>query len=185
MPEKELSEEAQWFIKNLQKLQDDFAGSVGAQIVTTDKEGNLVTRMSGAQRVCQLIMATEEGKKKCGEAYKMALSLVRTMKEPAFMDCYAGYASLWVPIKVDDQIVGSITGCGGMYEKGESKEELRKKFSRLADDLGVKDKEDFLKAAVDEIQPVTEEEMRDRATKLAKLVVTLAEEDTVKEVFGA
>ena len=59
MPEKKLSEEAQWFLRSLQKLQDDFAESVGGQIVTTDKEGNLVTKMSGAQRVCKLIMATE------------------------------------------------------------------------------------------------------------------------------
>jgi len=184
MPEKNLSEEAQWFVKKLQELQDDFAVAVGGQIVTTDKEGNLVTKMSGAQRVCQLIMATEKGKEKCGGAYKMALGLVKTMKEPAFMDCYAGYASLWVPIKINDEIVGSITGCGGMYEKGMNKEELRNKFSALADDLAIQDKEDFLKAAVDEIKPVTEEEMKNRAIKLAKLVATLAEVDTIKEVFG-
>jgi len=185
MPEKNFSEEAKWFIQNLQKLQDDFAEAVGGQIVTTDKEGNLVTKMSGAQRVCQLIMATEKGKEECGDAYKMALSLVKTMKEPAFMDCYAGYASLWVPIEINGEIVGSITGCGGKYDRGEGAEELRAKFSKLADDLKIQDKEDFLKAAVDEIRPVTEKEMRDRATKLAKLVVTLAEEDVLKEVFGA
>lgn len=184
MPEKKPSEEAQWFLRNLQKLQDDFAESVGAQIVTTDKEGNLVTKMSGAQRACQLIMAVEEGKKKCGEAYKTALSLVKTMKDPVFMDCYAGYASLWVPIKVKGEIVGSITGCGGRYDRGESKEELREKFSRLADELGIENKEDFLKAAVDEIKPVTEEEMRKRAERLAKLVGILAEETALGEIFG-
>lgn len=184
MQEKKLSEEAQWFIKNLQKLQDDFAESIGGQIVTTNKKGNLITKMSGTQRVCKLIMATEEGKKKCGECYKTALGLAKTQKEPIFMDCYAGYASLWVPIKINGDIVGSITGCGGRYDRGEDKEELQKKFSKLADNLNIGDKEDFLKAAVDEIQPVTEEEMRDRATKLAKLVVTLAEEHTIKEVFG-
>jgi len=184
MPEKKLSEEVQWFLRNLQKLQDDFAESVGAQIVTTDKEGNLVTKMSGAQRVCKLIQATEMGKEKCGECYKTALSLVRTMKEPAFMACYAGYASLWVPIKVKGEIVGSITGCGGRYDRGESKEELKEKFSKLADDLGIVDKEDFLKAAVDEINPVTEEEMKKRAERLAKLVGILAEETALGEVFG-
>jgi ligand-binding sensor protein len=184
MPEKNFSTEAQWFLKNLQKLQDDFAESVGGQIVTTDKEGNLLTKMSGAQRVCKLIMETEQGKAKCSEAYKTALSLVKTMKEPAFMDCHAGYASLWMPIKINGKIVGSITGCGGKYDRGESKEELREKFSKLADDLGISDKEDFLKAGVDEIDPVSEKEMKDRATKLAKLVVTLAEEDVLKEVFG-
>ncbi len=184
MPEKQISEEAQWFLRNLQKLQDDFAESVGAQIVTTDKEGNLVTKMSGAQRVCQLIMATEKGKERCSNAYKTALSLVKTMKEPAFMDCHAGYASLWVPIKIKGEIVGSITGCGGRYDRGENSEQLREKFSKLADELGISDKEDFLKAAVDEIRPVTEEEMKKRSERLAKLVGILAEETALKELFG-
>ena len=143
MPKDNISEEAQWFLRNLQKLQDDFAESIGAQIVTTDRDGNLVTEMSGAQRVCKMIMETAEGKKKCEEAYKMALSLVKTQKEPAFMDCYAGYASLWVPIKVGKEIVGSITGCGGKYERGESKEVLKEKFAKLAGELGVADREDF------------------------------------------
>ncbi|MDI6883478.1 MAG: PocR ligand-binding domain-containing protein, partial [Patescibacteria group bacterium] len=179
-----LSEEAQWFLRNLQKLQDDFAESVGAQIVTTDKRGELVTKMSGTQRVCKLIMATEGGKKKCEECYKMALSLVRTQKEPAFMDCYAGYASLWVPIKVKGEIVGSITGCGGRYDRGESQEELREKYSKLADELGIEDKEDFLKAAVDEVRnPITEVEMKKRAERLSKLVGILVEETALSEVF--
>jgi len=182
--EKQLSEEAQWFLRNLQKLQDDFAESVGAQIVTTDKEGNLVTKMSGAQRVCQLIMATEKGKERCESCYKNALSLVRTQKEPIFIDCHAGFASLWVPIKVRGEIVGSITGCGGRYERGKSQEELREDMARLAEDLGIEDKEDFTKAGVDEIEPVTEEEMKKRAERLAKLVGILAEETALSEVFA-
>jgi ligand-binding sensor protein len=184
MTNRNFSEEAEWFLNNLQTLQDDFAETIGAQIVTTDKEGNLITRMSGAQRVCQIIMATEEGKKKCGEAYKYALSLVRTHKTPVFMDCYAGFSSLWVPIVVKGEIVGSITGCGGRYDRGESREELIEKYSKLADELGIKDKEDFLKAAIDEIKPVTEEEMKKRAQRLAKLVAILAEETALGEIFG-
>ena len=185
MPEKKISEETQWFLRNLQKLQDDFAESVGGQIVTTDREGNLVTKMSGAQRVCQLIRATEKGAEKCGGGYKTALCLVRTQKEPAFMDCYAGYASLWVPIKVKGEIVGSITGCGGRYDRGESQEELRGKYLRLADELGIRDKKDFLVAAVDEVKyPISEEEMKKRAERLSKLVGILAEETALSEVFG-
>jgi len=184
MVEKQFSEEAKWFLNNLQLIQDDFAKSVGGQIVTTDKGGNLVTKMSGAQRVCKLIMGTEKGKEKCGEAYKTALSLVKSMKEAAFMDCHAGYASLWVPVKIKGEIVGSITGCGGRYDRGESDEELRERYSKLADELGITDKEDFLKAAVDEISPVSEEEMKERSERLAKLVGVLAEETALKEVFG-
>jgi ligand-binding sensor protein len=140
--------------------------------------------MSGAQRVCKLIMGTKKGKEKCGEAYKTPLSLVSTKKEPAFLDCYAGDAAVWVAIKDKGEIVGSITGCGGRYDRGEGNEELREKFSKLADDLEIEDKEDFLKAAVDEISPVTEEEMKKRAERLAKLVGILAEETALREVFG-
>ncbi|MDI6602504.1 MAG: PocR ligand-binding domain-containing protein [Patescibacteria group bacterium] len=143
----------------------------------------MVTKMSGAQRVCKLIMATEEGKKKCEECYKMALSLVRTQKESAFIDCYAGYASLWVPIKVKGEIVDSITGCGGRYDRGENKEELIEKYSKLADQLGVENKDDFLKASIDEIKPVTEKEVKKRAERLSKLVGILAEETAFSEVF--
>ncbi len=179
----EFSKEAQWFARNLQVIQDEFAGSVGGQIVTTDRNGELVTKMSGSQRVCKLIMGTEKGKERCSQAYKTALSLVKSMKESAFMDCHAGYASLWVPIKVKGEIVGSITGCGGRYDRGESPEELKDKFSKLADELGIEDKEDFLKAAIEEILPVTEGEMKERAEMLAKLVGVLAEETALKEVF--
>ena len=185
MDKTKYSKEAQWFLRNLQKIQDDFADSVGGQIVTTNKKGELVTKMSGQRRVCGLIMATKDGKKRCEEAYKTALSLVKKQKKPIFMDCHAGYASLWVPIKINGKIVGSITGCGGRYERGESRADLEKKFTENAEDIGIKDKKDFLKAAIDEISPVTEEQMRRRANRLSKLVGILAEETALGEVFGA
>lgn len=185
MTNKNLSEEAQWLLRNIQRIQDDFAEAIGAQIVITDKKGNMITKMAGIQRVCQLIQTTERGMAECGKCYQAALSLVLTQKAPCFMDCYAGYASLWVPIKVRGEIVGSITGCGGRYDRGKTKEELKERYSKLADELGIKDKEDFLKAAVDEIKsPLTEAEMQTRAERLTKLVGVLAEETALSEVFG-
>ena len=68
MLEKQLSKEAKWFLRNLQIIQDDFAGSIGGQIVTTDREGNLITEMSGAQEACKMIAETEKGKQRCQEA---------------------------------------------------------------------------------------------------------------------
>lgn len=185
MSEKELSNEGKWFLKNLQKIQDNFAEDIGAQIVTTDKEGNLVTEMSGQQEVCQIIQKTEKGKQGCQEAYQTALSLVKTMKEPAFMDCHAGLASLWIPIKVKGEIVGSVTGCGGRYDRGESEEELKKKFRAKAEELGIgeEDMDKYLEA-VAKVKVTTEEEMKKRADRLSKLVGVLAEETALKEVFG-
>ena len=187
MPEKQLSEEALWFIKNLQMLQDDFADTIGAQIVTTDRNGNLITKMSGQQRICQIIQKTEKGKNGCTNAYHTALGLVKKTKEPIFMDCHAGLASLWVPIKTKSgEIVGSITGCGGRYDRGESEEEIKEKFSKLADKLGITEeicpRDDFLKA-LEEVKVITEAEMKKRAERLAKLVGILAEETALKEAF--
>ncbi len=186
MPEKQLSEEAQWFLRNLQKLQDDFAESIGAQIVTTDVNGDLVTKMSGQMKVCRdFIQKTEKGKKSCTDTYHTALGLVKKMKEPAFMDCFAGYASLWVPIKTrEGKIVGSITGCGGRFDRGESREELIERFTKLANDLGITPDENYLKAAIDDVTTVTEEEMKKRAERLSKLVGILTEETALSEAFG-
>ena len=44
--------------------------------------------------------------------------------------------------------------------------------------------EEYLKEAIDEVKVVTEEEMRKRAERLAKLVGILAEETALGEVFG-
>ncbi len=184
MNKKKYSKEAEWFIKNLQTLQDNFADSVGGQIVTTDSEGNLITEMSGQQKPCKMTMETEEGKEECQKAYKTALSLVESQEDSIFMDCYAGFASLWVPIKVGGEIVGSITGCGGRYERGKSEEDLREYYESLADELGIEKKDEFIKAAVDEIKSVTEEEMKERAERLAKLVGILAEETALRELFN-
>lgn len=188
MEKEKLSEEGKWFLKNLQRIQDNFAEAVGAQIVTTDKRGQLITEMSGQQRACEIIQKTEKGKKMCTDCYKTALSLVKDKEESVFMDCPAGFASLWVPIKTgEEQIVGSITGCGGRYDRGEEREELEERFNDLADELGLSDdihpRQDFLKAAVEEVKVITEEEMRKRAERLAELVGILTEETALKEAF--
>jgi len=188
MPEKQISEEAQWFLKNLQRLQDDFADNIGAQIVTTDRNGDLITKMSGQQRICQIIQKTEKGKKNCTDAYHVAVGLVKKIKEPVFMDCHAGLASLWVPIKTKTgEVVGSITGCGGRYDRGESKDEIENKFLKLADDLGITEEissqENYL-SALNEVKVITEEEMKKRAERLAKLVGILAEETALREAFN-
>lgn len=178
-----ISEEAGWFLKKMQGLQDNFASAVGGQIVMTDEDGNLITEMSGAQEVCQMIKDTEKGAEKCQESYDNALSLVKEKEEPIFMDCWAGFASLWVPIKIEGKVVGSITGCGGRYDKGETREELVERYSEVAEDLGIEENDEFIRAAIDEISPVTKEEMERRAGRLAKLIGILAEQTSLSEAF--
>ncbi len=187
MPRKrEISETAKWFLNNLQRLQNDFAEVSGVQIVTINLEGDLITERSGGQKVYKLILSTEEGEIRLRDTYKVGISLIRNKKETVFMNCFAGFACVFVPIILKGKLIGAIVSCGGRHERGESKEKLREKFSKLANELGVREKEDFLRAAIDEVEPVTEEELKKRAGKLAKLIEILAETAVtpLKEVFG-
>jgi len=183
---KPLSEAAQWFLRDFQRLLDDFAKETGAQIAVVNQGGNLVIEILGPQRVHKLIMASEEGRTRYRDAYKTALSLVRAQKKPIFVEDFAGYACVWVPILIRGKVIGLIVSCGGRYDKGESREKLIEKFSKLADELGVVNKEDFLKAAIDEVKIVTKEDVHKRAERLIKLIEILSEtaRTPLKEVFG-
>ena len=91
-----------------------------------------------------------------------------------------------MPIIVRDSLIGVIVICGGKYDRGESKEKLTEKYSKLTDELAVIGKENFLKMAIDEVSLITEEEIRKRAEKLTGLVEILTEnvQTPLKEIFG-
>jgi ligand-binding sensor protein len=185
MPTKKpLSEAAQWFLEDLQKILNDFSYESGIQVVVTDREGNLVSEVEGVQRACKLILATEEGRIRCQDHFKMPSSLFKTKKEPIFVECYAGFASLWMPIVVRGSVIGAIIGCGKRYaSKGG---DLRKVLSKLAAELGIMDKEDFMKAATDEVVLVTKEEMEKRIKRIKELfnILSTTAFTPLKEVFG-
>ena len=186
MPTKKpLSETAQWFLEDLQKTLNDFSYESGIQVVVTDRDGNLVSEVEGIQRACKLILATEEGRIRCRDHFKMPSSLFKTKKEPIFVECYAGFASLWMPIVVRGSVIGGIVGCGKRYASKEG-EDLNKKLSKLAVELGIVDKEDFIKAATDEVILVTKEEMEDRIKRIKELfnILSTTAFTPLKEVFG-
>jgi ligand-binding sensor protein len=184
--EKYLSEAAKWFLRDFEKIIDDFATEEGVRVVVVDKEGSLIIETAGVERICKLINSSEEGRMRYRDNYKMAFSLIKTQGKPIFIDCYAGFAFLAIPITIRGSIVGAIVSCGGRVDRGESREKLVEKFTKLADELDIMDKEDFLKAAIDEVKLVTEEEIKKRAEKLTKLIEILTEtaQTPLKEVFG-
>lgn len=184
--EKSLSEAAQWFLRDFQKTLDDFATEAGVQVIIVNKDGDFVSEIRGVQRVCKLIMATEDGRTRCKDHFKSALPLMTAQKKPVFTECYAGFASVWAPIIIKDRLIGVIISCGGRYDREESREKLEKKFSKLADEIGVMQKEDFIKAAIDEVPLVSKEELKARTERLKELFDILATtaHTPLKEVFG-
>lgn len=183
---KPLSEAAQWFLRDFKRTLNSFTEEMGAQIMVLDRNGHLINELQGTEEVCKLVMATPEGRIRCRDSYKVTFSLAKTQKKPVFAKCYAGYASICVPIIIRDSVIGFIFCCGGRCREVISEEKLLKKFSRLADELGIIDKENFLKAAVERVSIVDKEDIDKRAERLTKLIEILAETalTPLKEVFG-
>ncbi|OHA62451.1 MAG: hypothetical protein A2117_00885 [Candidatus Wildermuthbacteria bacterium GWA2_46_15] len=182
---KDLSEAAQWFLKDFQKILDDFADGLGVQVVVVDREGNLINETYGVQKACQMIMATEIGKMRCHDHFKSAVSLVENKEGPIFTQCYAGYVSLWLPIIIKGSLIGAVVSCGGRYDKGESRKRLVERFTKLIDEIGITYREGFLGAAIDQPLIVTKKEMAQRAEKLKELfdILSRTAYTPLKEVF--
>lgn len=182
---KNLSEAAQWFLQDFQKMLDDFANNLGVQVVVVDREGNLINKTYGVQKACQMIMATEIGEMRCHDHFKSAAFQLENKAEPVFTRCYAGYASLWLPIVIKGSLIGAVVSCGGRHDRGEDRKKLLEKFSKLAVELGVLDRSGFLEAAIDRPLAVTKKEMVQRAEKLRELFEILSRTayTPLKEVF--
>lgn len=180
-----VSEMAQSFLREFQRILNDFAQETKSQVTAIDREGNLITELSGVQNVCKLILATPEGRIRCQDSFKMALSLIKRQKKPIFTNCYADYISAWLPIVVREKLIGVIVICGGKYETNESREKLIKRYSKLAEELGAVGKENFLQSAIDSVDVVSEEEVKKRAERLTELINILTENvrTPLKEIF--
>ncbi|MBL7156025.1 MAG: PocR ligand-binding domain-containing protein [Candidatus Pacebacteria bacterium] len=183
---KPLSEAAKWFLQEFENLLQDFSKEMQVYIIMADKYGNLITKILGPEKACNIINSVEEGRVRYEDSCKPAISLVAQEKKPVFIDSFAGFACVWIPIIVRNAVIGVIISCGGRYDIGETRQELEKKYSKLADELGIMDKQGFLKACIDETKIVTKQEVVQRAERLTKLVHILSETTLtpLKEVFG-
>jgi ligand-binding sensor protein len=180
--EKNYSEEATRLLETLQSLQDDFAEIMGAIIVTTDRNGDLVTKMSGLPKPCQIIRETEKGLEACNKDYYNAVSLSGKHRDLALIKCHAGFVALYIPIFLKGELVGSITGCGGRFS-GESDEEMGRVYRNLAGELGIIDAEGFVEVVKTDSKVASEEEIKRRISIISTAIETLIEETPLKEVF--
>ncbi len=185
MAERIFSEAAKSFFEQFSKILEDFKKETGFQVFLLNKEGKLVTKLEGVQSICKTILSFEEGKTRCKDAFQMGFSLMKRERKPIFLECYAHFAICYLPIIVANSLVGSVIICGGRYDKGESEEELKKRFYNLADELGIFDKESFFQKAK-EVKVITEEDFKKEAEKLMKLIEILTEnvQTPLKEILG-
>lgn len=182
---KELSQAAQWFLKDFERIIEDFCLETQSQIALLNKEGELIINFSPKQKICQLIWQTEKGKMRCLDHFKIAFSVAKSERKTFLLECYAGFSSIWMPIIIGESFLGVIVNCGGRIEKGESEVKLKTKFSKLALEIEIFDKEKVIQAALE--TPVTDKQtIENRMESLKKLIEILKEHTLtpLKEVFG-
>lgn len=172
--ERKFSEAAQNFLEQLEGLFFDFKKTTGLQAFLLNKQGELVTKLEGVQEVCKLILATEEGKTRCKDCFKMGFLLAKNQRTSVFTECYANFTICFFPVIIGNSLVGLMIVCGGRYDRGENEEELKKKFISLIGELEIIDKEYFFEK-LKRTKIITEEEFKKEAEKLKKLIDILTE----------
>lgn len=113
----------------MQPVQDVFAEVSKAGAVTTDKDGNPITKISNACDFCKLILASEEGKQACRQSWKKLFDQTET--EPEFVRCHAGLEYARARIEVDNELV-AILVTGQFYLETPDQEEEDKRILDLS-----------------------------------------------------
>lgn len=147
----------------LQKLQDNFAKTMGVASLTVDDKGP-ITKPSNFTNFCtNFIRASELGSKKCNECDIQGGKLAIEKGEPVIYTCHTGLTHFVVPIIVAGKHLASILGGQISLETPDEKH-----FKTIAKELGITDDDKYLKA-LGEIQVVSEEKIK-TAAKLLFLV---------------
>lgn len=186
LEKKDLSEAAQWFLEDFQGLLENFAIEEGVQITLLGKEGKVIVEIEGSQKICQLIRSDTAGRTKCEDGYRMGFALAKNKQEPIVVNCFAGFTSVWLPLIVKGAVIGVIVACGKRTDLEDNREKLIKSFTQMSDELGIMDREGFLRVALDEVETINQKEAELRADKLDKLISILEEtaRTPLKEIFG-
>jgi ligand-binding sensor protein len=183
--EKAFSEAANLFLKEFLETIEEVNKRTKFQIFLLNKKGEFINELKGSQPVCKIILSTSLGKLRCQDGFRMGFAIIKEQKQPLFLECYAGFPICWLPIIRNGSFVGAMIICGGRYDRGETYQELKEKFSRLAEELGIPDKEKFL-IKVEESTIFDEEEFKRFVKKLKSLIEIMSEtvHTPLKEIFG-
>jgi ligand-binding sensor protein len=144
----------------LQRLQDNFAKSVGMSAVTVDINGVPITKPTDWTDFCMKHTRNSAlGCKRCQENDRVGGETAARTGRPFVYECHAGLMDFGAPIMVNGKQIGSILG--GQVIAGELDEE---KYRRYAAEINV-DPDAYIKA-VKKIKRVPKERLDSAAETL-------------------
>lgn len=120
-------------VSTLQSIQDGFARLTGMAALTTDADGNAVTRGSNFTEFCMdITRKSRNGARKCAQCDKKGGEDALLSRKSVSYSCHAGLVDFAAPIMLGNEMIGSFIG--GQVLTEEPDEE---KFRAIARDMGV------------------------------------------------
>lgn len=151
-------------VSTLQSIQDGFAKLTGMAALTTDADGNAVTKGSNFTEFCMdLTRKSREGCRRCGQCDKKGGEDALLSRKSVAYSCHAGLVDFAAPIMLGSEMIGSFIG--GQVLTEEPDEE---KFRSIARELGIN--EDKYIAALRKVKIVS----RDKVEAAADFLFIIA-----------
>lgn len=140
----------------IQAVQSIYAEALGVAAVTVDVDGSLLTKISHSCLFCNLILATEEGRRRCAASWKPLAG--SGSSPPQLRSCHAGLLCASVPVRVEGEWVASVATCQFVGQAAESTGSAwRSNLPALAADLGLA--EDELQAAAEKVRALPQDQL--------------------------
>jgi len=144
----------------VQAIQGVCAEALDIASVTVDLDGNPLTEISNSCQFCDLILTSEEGRRRCSTAWK-------SVGNGSLHPCHAGLSCVSAPIEVGGQPVAVTAGCQFAGEAWQID------LHTLAVDLGLEERD--LEAAAGTVRLVPGETMPRVSRLLLRIAGTFSE----------
>jgi excisionase family DNA binding protein len=155
----------------VQAVQSVYAEALDVAAVTTAPDGALLTDVSNSCALCNLILATEEGQRRCAASWRLPAG--DRQSSPSLRTCHAGLVCLSTPVKVESEWVANVASCQFAAPAAGSDEVWRVNLPALAAALGLA--EDDLLAAADSVRRLPESQWPRVARLLQQVADTFGE----------
>ncbi|MFZ5820246.1 MAG: PocR ligand-binding domain-containing protein [Chloroflexota bacterium] len=118
----------------VQPMQDVFAEIAEVGSVTTDKDGQPLTRLSNSCDFCKLILGSENGRQACIDSWRQLAQ--QKGQAAAFVTCHAGLQYACACIEVGGDVVASLVA-GQFYVAVPDRPEETERIQALAEKFGI------------------------------------------------
>ena len=123
-------------IENWKSLEEEIRDRSGLNAAVFNIQGiRIIPPLKWPNRLCPEIKANPRGQSFiCATAHMNLSNQARDSREPVIEECDAGMLKLVVPIYVEDEFVGTVSGCGLLLDDGEADAFLVNKITDMEEE---------------------------------------------------